>query len=71
MPRNTPSEPEHNMSKATSSAQSYSIIDLFAGCGGLSLGFETSGFTPVFVNEINNWAELWQCSPNTYKVPLL
>jgi len=54
MPRNTPSEPEHNTSKATSSTQSYSIIDLFAGCGGLSLGFETSGFTPVFVNEINN-----------------
>jgi DNA (cytosine-5)-methyltransferase 1 len=27
--------------------------DLFAGCGGLSLGLEQSGFKPVFVNELN------------------
>ncbi len=31
----------------------YSIADLFAGCGGLSLGFEQAGFRPVFVNELN------------------
>lgn len=30
-----------------------SMVDLFAGCGGLSLGLEHVGFTPVFVNEIN------------------
>lgn len=30
------------------------FIDLFAGCGGLSLGLEQSGFTPVFVNELNH-----------------
>lgn len=30
------------------------MIDLFAGCGGLSLGFESAGFTPVFVNELND-----------------
>ena len=30
----------------------YKMIDLFAGCGGLSLGMEQSGFTPWFVNEI-------------------
>ena len=31
----------------------YLAVDLFAGCGGLSLGFENSGFTPVFVSELN------------------
>ena len=30
------------------------MFDLFAGCGGLSLGFEQAGFTPVFVNELND-----------------
>ena len=29
------------------------FIDLFAGCGGLSLGLEQSGFFPVYVNELN------------------
>lgn len=29
------------------------LIDLFAGCGGLSLGLEQAGFEPVFVNELN------------------
>ena len=28
------------------------MVDLFAGCGGLSLGLEQAGFTPWFVNEI-------------------
>jgi DNA (cytosine-5)-methyltransferase 1 len=40
----------------------YPFIDLFAGCGGLSLGLEMSGFTPVYVNELNNDAL------QTYKV---
>ena len=29
------------------------FIDLFAGCGGLSLGLEQAGFNPVYVNELN------------------
>ena len=36
------------------------LIDLFAGCGGLSLGLEQAGFEPIFVNELN------QDAMNTY-----
>lgn len=36
----------------SNSVRTFSFIDLFAGCGGLSLGFELAGFTPVLVNEI-------------------
>lgn len=34
------------------SAIKFLMVDLFAGCGGLSLGLEQAGFTPWFVNEI-------------------
>ena len=30
------------------------LIDLFAGCGGLSLGLENAGFHSIYVNELNN-----------------
>ena len=33
--------------------KSLKVVDLFAGCGGLSLGLENAGFFPVFVNELN------------------
>ncbi len=29
------------------------FVDLFAGCGGLSLGLEIAGFEPIFVSELN------------------
>lgn len=32
--------------------KTYKFVDLFAGCGGLSLGLQQAGFTPWFVNEI-------------------
>ena len=34
------------------------FIDLFGGCGGLSLGLEQAGFTPLLFNEINPSAML-------------
>ena len=36
-----------------SSLKKLKSIDLFAGCGGLSLGLEMAGFETVFVNELH------------------
>jgi len=47
------------------------LVDLFAGCGGLSLGLENAGFSPIFVNELNNDAlESYLINRET-KYPLL
>ena len=35
-----------------SKKRDYKFVDLFAGCGGLSVGLQQAGFTPWFVNEI-------------------
>lgn len=34
----------------------YTCIDLFAGCGGMSLGFELAGFTTIHAIEKDAWA---------------
>ncbi len=39
----------------------HTFVDLFAGCGGLSLGMEQAGFVPVFANEI------WDVAAETYR----
>ena len=33
----------------------HTFIDLFSGCGGLSLGFEMAGFTSILA--IDNWKD--------------
>ena len=44
-----------------SAKERYTLVDLFAGCGGLSLGMEQAGFAPVFANEI------WDVAAETYR----
>ena len=45
----------------------YLMVDLFAGCGGLSTGMEQAGFTPWFVNEIvETFCNTYRCN---HKLP--
>jgi DNA (cytosine-5)-methyltransferase 1 len=41
------------MKQKIKAEKKFKFVDLFAGCGGLSLGLEHSGFDPIFVNELN------------------
>ena len=36
--------------------QEYSVLELFAGCGGLALGLEKAGLQCQLLNEIDHWA---------------
>lgn len=40
----------------------YNVVDLFAGCGGLSLGFQNAGFS--IIAAFDNWDE----AINIYKL---
>jgi DNA (cytosine-5)-methyltransferase 1 len=55
----------------TKQKKALSLIDLFAGCGGLSLGLEQAGFMPVFVNELNEHALATYTMNRTHVNPLL
>ena len=52
-------------------APKHTFIDLFAGCGGLSLGLEEAGFTPLLVNELNKDAMATYLVNRTQEYPWL
>ena len=47
---------EIDTTKISSKNNEYSFVDLFAGCGGLSQGFEDAGMNGIFSVEINPYA---------------
>lgn len=55
MTRSTPAAIIRKISRLRS-GQSPRMMDLFSGCGGLTLGFQTAGFRPVASVEIDRWA---------------
>lgn len=53
------------------SAKQPTLVDLFAGCGGLSLGLEAEGFNPVFVNELDEDAMATYLLNRLHRFPAL
>ena len=48
------------------------FVDLFAGCGGLSLGLENVGFKPLLVSELNEDArKTYMANRSIYKKELV
>jgi DNA (cytosine-5)-methyltransferase 1 len=56
---------KHESRKTILPENNYSSIELFAGAGGLALGFEQAGINHVLLNEIDKWA----CSTLRYNRP--
>lgn len=44
------------MANLTKNHKKYSVIELFAGAGGMALGFEKAGFETLLLNEIDRTA---------------
>ena len=49
--------------------QKYKVIDLFAGCGGLSLGFQNAGFK--IVAAFDNWDEAINIYRQNFEHPII
>ncbi len=47
----------------------YKVIDLFAGCGGLSLGFQNAGF--IIIAAFDNWDEAISIYRKNFKHPII
>jgi DNA (cytosine-5)-methyltransferase 1 len=59
-------ETTETVSNQVESTQEYSVLELFAGAGGLAIGMEKAGLKCVALNEIDKWAcqTLRQNRPN-------
>ncbi|NHB67130.1 DNA (cytosine-5-)-methyltransferase [Perlabentimonas gracilis] len=51
-----PENADDNVSNFVEAQAEYSVVELFAGAGGLALGLEKAGLKCVVLNEIDKWA---------------